>query len=129
MWYKTSRPIEGEYPDHVIYQNLNETDPKNHSLSSWLVANYTVRTVSLHDIRFDLSSRIFTNATEFCPDRNFKIEKVIDATSGMPLSKHQRREQLVMYKNGTLDLYGINNQVQYFLWISVFNGVADLTFH
>lgn len=91
------------------------------------MANFTIRTIALNDVRFDLSPRIFTNASEFCPVNEYKIEYIIDQFTNKKYSKHWEDHSIIMFKNGTIDLYGINYVMRMKVWVTVDNGEVWLS--
>lgn len=126
MWYDDSKPLEGIFPKYIEWNDRNISQAKDFKNQAWLVANYTITEIALNGVRFDLSPRIFTNASEFCPVISHKIEKVIDEKSENKFSKHWEALHLVMLTNGTIDLFGVNNVVRFKIWVTVNNGFVWL---
>ena len=115
-------------PDYVLWHDINGSDKYNSTVSgAWLIANYTIEHIFHNDRKFSLKERILTNATEFCPITDYVIEEVLDIPFKRILDRHQTDSQMTMTKDAVLDLFGIQNVVKYYIWVTLWNSKVWLT--
>ena len=105
------------FPSAIVFSQPNGTQPRflfNSSINEY------------KQVTFNLSSRIYNNASEFCPIVKYAILKIVNLQTGQEIETSRHQLYASLNESGLVTLVSLNRILDYAVYLTVSNRLKTL---